>query len=67
MIRTNIQVIENKPVAVIWLKSVQKKRGSILGFSAPKLLKTNIEKMSVFASKQKFMKTKLLKIVLSRS
>jgi len=47
MIRENLQTIENNPVVVIELKSCQKKRGSILGFSVHKLLKTSIEKMSL--------------------
>jgi hypothetical protein len=67
MIRANLQAIENKLVGVIALRSGQKKRGSIFGLSVHKLLKTSAEKMSVFASEQKFMKTKLLKIILSRS
>jgi hypothetical protein len=67
MVRANTQANENKQVVVIALKSGEKKGGLILGFSAHKLLKTSIEKMSVFGSKQKFMKTKLLKFILSRS
>jgi hypothetical protein len=57
----NHQVVENKQVVSIELKSGQKKRGSILGFSVHKLLKTSIEKMSVFSSEQKFMKKSNLK------
>jgi hypothetical protein len=67
MNRSNLQAIENKPVVVIELESCQKKRGSISGFRVHNLLKINVEKMSVFASEQKFMKTKLVKIILSRS
>ena len=67
MIHVNDQVIEIKPVAVTEIKCCPKKRGSIFGFSVYKLLKTSIEKMSVFGSEQKFMKTKLVKITLSRS
>ena len=67
MIRINDQVTESKQVSVIGLKSGEKKRGSKMALIVHKLLKNSVEKMSVFASEQKFMKTKIVKIILSRS
>jgi hypothetical protein len=52
---------------MIFKKSGGKKRGSKIGLTVRKLLKNSVEKMSVFASEHKFMKTKLVKIILSRS
>jgi hypothetical protein len=66
-IRTNGQVIESKQVSVIFLESGEKNGGYKIRLTVYKLLKNSVEKMSVFASEQKFMKTKLVKIILSRS
>ena len=67
MIYENTQIIEIKPVSMIFKKSNEKKGGSKIGLTVRKLLKNSVEKMSVFASEQKFMKTKLVKIIPSRS
>jgi hypothetical protein len=67
VIRLNDQVIESKQVSVIGLKSGEKKRGSKIALIVHKLLKNSVEEMSLFGSEQKFMKTKPLKIIMSRS
>jgi hypothetical protein len=61
------QIIETKPVRMIFKKSGEKKGESKIGLTVHKSLKNSIEKMSVFSSEQKFMKTKLVKTALSRS
>jgi hypothetical protein len=61
----NHQLIETKPVIMIFKKSGEKKGGSKIGQTVHKLLKNSVEKMSVFASKQKLMKTKPVKTDLS--
>jgi len=50
---------------MIFKKSGEKKGGSKIGQTVHKLLKNSVEKMSVFASKQKLMKTKPVKTDLS--
>ncbi len=63
----NHQIIETKPVSLIFKKSDEKKGRPKTGLIVHKLLKNSIEEMSLLASEQKFMKTQLVKIILNIS